>query len=50
MMIGDSWDADIVGAHQSRIAQIWFNPEGMAPDGFAPTFTVQTLEEIKEIL
>lgn len=50
MMIGDSWDADIVGARQSRIAQIWFNPEGMVPDGFEPTYTVQTLEEIKGIL
>ncbi len=50
VMIGDSWDADIVGAHKSRIAQIWFNPEGISPDGFEPTYTVRTLEEIKEIL
>lgn len=50
IMIGDSWDADIIGAHQSRIAQIWFNPEGIAPQGFEPTYTVQTLAEIKGIL
>lgn len=50
MMIGDSWDADIVGARQSRIAQLWFNPEKIAPGGFEPTYTVQTLSEIKEIL
>lgn len=50
VMIGDSWDADIVGAHQSRIAQVWFNPEGIAPDGFEPTFTVKTLAEVKDIL
>lgn len=50
IMIGDSWDADIVGAYQSRIAQIWLNPEGLTPAGFEPTYTVQTLAEIKEIL
>lgn len=50
IMIGDSWDADIVGAYQSRIAQIWFNPQGLAPGDFEPTHTVRTLLEIKEIL
>ncbi|WP_294080204.1 YjjG family noncanonical pyrimidine nucleotidase [Proteiniphilum sp. UBA5384] len=50
VMIGDSWDADIVGAWKSRITQIWYNPEEIAPEGFAPTYTVQTLGEIKEIL
>lgn len=50
VMIGDSWDADIVGAYRSRIAQIWFNPEGIAPDEFQPTYTVRTLAEIKDIL
>ena len=50
VMIGDSWDADIVGAYQSRIAQIWFNPASEPPDGFEPTHTVQTLAEIKDIL
>mgnify|MGYP002406750486 CR=1 FL=1 len=50
VMIGDSWDADIVGAYQSRIAQIWFNPGSLAPVGFEPTYTVQTLAEIKDIL
>ncbi len=26
VMIGDSWEADIVGAYNSCIDQIWFNP------------------------
>jgi len=47
IMIGDSWDADIVGAHNSRIAQIWLNPAGEAPQGFEPTYTVRSLTEIK---
>jgi putative hydrolase of the HAD superfamily len=50
IMIGDSWDADIVGAYRSRIAQIWFNPADARSDGFDPTFTVRSLKEIKEIL
>ncbi len=50
LMIGDSWDADIVGAHQSRIAQIWFNPENTPAEEFEPTYTVKTLAEIKAIL
>jgi len=50
VMIGDSWDADIVGAYNSRIAQIWFNPKNEPPNGFDPTFTVQSLEAVKAIL
>ena len=50
MMIGDSWDADILGAYNSRIAQIWYNPKGEPNRDFAPTYTVKRLEEIKQIL
>ena len=50
LMIGDSWDADIVGAYNSKIDQIWFNPAGDEPAGFEPTHTVKHLSEIKEIL
>ncbi len=50
VMIGDSWEADIAGAYNSRIAQIWFNPGQIAPKGFEPTHTVRRLVEIKDIL
>lgn len=50
LMIGDSWEADIVGARNSRIAQLWFNPAGLPAQGFQPTYTVKTLQEIKELL
>lgn len=50
LMIGDSWDADIVGAHNSQIAQLWLNPEGEKPQGFIPTYTVKELKEIQNIL
>jgi putative hydrolase of the HAD superfamily len=49
-MIGDSWDADIVGAYNSQIDQLWLNPKNEKPRDFEPTFTVQKLEEIKKIL
>lgn len=50
LMIGDCFEADIFGARQSRLDQLWFNPKGLAPQGFTPTYTVSSLEEIKGIL
>jgi putative hydrolase of the HAD superfamily len=50
LMIGDSWEADVVGARNAGIAQLWFNPEGLPAKGFTPTYTVRSLAEIKEIL
>ena len=50
LMIGDCWVADIVGAYQSDIDQIWLNPKGLPAEGFTPTYTVRSLAEIKEIL
>ena len=50
LMIGDSWDADIVGAYNSGIDQLWFNPQEDRPNAFTPTYSVKTLDEIKDIL
>lgn len=50
LMIGDSWDADIIGAQNAKIAQIWLNPPYIEPNGNKPTFIVRSLSEIKEIL
>lgn len=50
LMIGDSWDADILGAHDSAIDQIWYNPQQEPARGFRPTYTVVTLAEITHIL
>ena len=50
LMIGDCFEADIFGAHQSKIDQLWFNPQGLSPQEFIPTYTVKSLEEIKGIL
>lgn len=50
LMIGDSWDADITGAHDAGIDQLWFNPCRWPTGDFAPTYTVHCLAEIKRIL
>lgn len=50
LMIGDSWDADIVGAYNSNIHQLWYNPQGLQNNSFTPTYNVQQLQEIKDIL
>ncbi len=50
LMIGDSWDADIVGAYNSKIDQLWLNPENLPSEGFTPTYIVSSLSEIKNIL
>ena len=31
VMVGDSWSADIAGAHAAGIRAIWFNPAGASP-------------------
>ena len=49
-MIGDNYDADILGAMRSGLDQVYFNPlQKQIPDEF-PTYEVQTLSEICDIL
>lgn len=50
LMIGDSWEADIVGARNARMHQLWYNPMRLKNRGFTPTYTVSSLLEITEIL
>lgn len=50
IMIGDSWEADIFGAKQSKIDQIWYNPGKLSTKDFEPTYQVNTLNEIRHIL
>lgn len=50
LMIGDSFDADIVGAYNSNIDQIWFNPNCENSTSIEPTHTVRHLNEISNIL
>lgn len=50
VMIGDNWNSDIMGAKSAGIDQIWFNPQNESPKGYTPTYTIQKLSEIKDIL
>jgi putative hydrolase of the HAD superfamily len=49
-MIGDMFDTDIVGAANIGMEQIYFNPKGKENATFAPTYMVNDLLKIKEIL
>ncbi|MGL5317568.1 MAG: YjjG family noncanonical pyrimidine nucleotidase [Bacteroidales bacterium] len=50
LMIGDNFDTDITGARNFKMDQIYFRNGGEYPITFEPTYTVDNLLEIKEIL
>jgi len=50
IMIGDNLQTDILGALNSGIDQIWFNPENKLSGDIKPTYTINWLSEITEIL
>ncbi len=50
IMIGDSWEADILGAHQAKMDHIWYNPENIPARGFTPLHTIKSLEEVRKLL
>lgn len=50
LMIGDNPDTDIAGAHSMKIDQIYFADNQVFDIGFKPTFIVNKLAEIMEIL
>lgn len=50
IMIGDNYDADIVGAYESGIDQVFFNPDDKPKDSVIPTFEIKNWTEISTIL
>jgi len=51
IMIGDNLNTDILGAKNSHIDQIWFNPHYLSDEkNIQPTYTIHSLAEIKNIL
>ncbi len=50
IVIGDRWEADIIGAHNFGVASCWFNPEGKVRPGDLPTVEVKHLSEIRNII
>jgi putative hydrolase of the HAD superfamily len=49
LMIGDDWEADIMGAKKFGIDQVFYNPKQIAVAG-APTYEIMKLAELKAIL
>ena len=49
-MIGDALDIDIIGAYNAGIDQVYFNPLVPATGDLKPTYVIQGLQELKEIL
>ena len=50
IMIGDSLEVDIEGAWHAKIDQLWFNPDKLPCKHIIPTYQVNTLKEIQDIL
>jgi putative hydrolase of the HAD superfamily len=51
VMVGDSWAADIKGAHAAGIRPIWFNPERVAaPQSEAAVAELHALEPVEQAI
>lgn len=50
LMIGDSWEADITGAHGVGMHQAYYDTTGRTNYPFRPTYLVKDLKELMEIL
>jgi putative hydrolase of the HAD superfamily len=54
LMIGDNWDADVVGGRNAGIDQVFFNPELTYPlpeaDKYTKTYCIKSLKELMDIL
>lgn len=49
LVIGDRWEADILGAHQFGVDSVWFNPEKKErPGNPAPSYEIAHLSELKK--
>ena len=46
LMIGDSWDADIVGAQGVGLHQVYYNVVGRTEFPFHPTYKITDLQEL----
>ncbi len=49
LMIGDNYEADILGAISANMDTVFYNPDNI-PTGKKPTFEIKKLVELKEIL
>jgi len=50
LMIGDSWEADIAGAHGVGMHQAFYDVRGRTDFPFRPTYHIRSLKELTELL
>lgn len=50
LMIGDSWEADITGAHGVGMRQAFYNVTGRTIFPFLPTYHIHSLKELMNLL
>jgi putative hydrolase of the HAD superfamily len=50
LVIGDNWEADIVGAKNAGIDQVFYNYTNRIDLPFAPTFQVSCLSDLKNLI
>jgi len=50
LVIGDSWDADIIGAKNAHIDQCWYDLGIEKSSGFLSTYRITSLSELKIFL
>lgn len=50
LMIGDSWEADMVGAHGVGMHHAFYNVSGRTEFPFKPTYLLNDLKELMQIL
>lgn len=50
LMIGDSWEADITGAHGVGMHQAFYNVTGRTAFPFSPTYHIFSLKELMNLL
>lgn len=49
LMVGDDLEADVIGAHNSGMDQVFFNPH-RSQSTFSPTYQIQALNELRSLL
>lgn len=50
LMIGDSWEADIIGAHGVGMNQVFYNTTGRTQLPFRSTYQISDLKELMSLL
>ena len=50
LMIGDSWEADITGAHGIGMHQAFYNVTGRTSFPFQPTYHIYSLKDLIDLL